>query len=173
MKASMVISVRDLIQSKYGVATWKQVMQEANIPETTIFMAVGDVKDTEYYALVNAAATVLGHTRKEMWDAVAEHWVGVYTQKVYSQHYKGFDNVRDFLGHMNDVHKMVTRASQNATPPSFSIEYPDASSMVIGYESKRDMFEYFTSLIGAVTRHFKESVTIHKIGDRKLRLVFN
>ena len=172
MKGSLAISLRSMIQERYGVDTWREIMRHAGIPGQTIFMAVGDIDDASYFELVEATRRVMKWSKQEVWEHVADYWVCNYTQKVYGRHYEGIDDARSFLLHMDEVHRLVTKATKNAAPPRFEFHEEEDRSLVVRYRSPRGMFEYFIALVRSVARYYGEAAEIRQIGQDRIRVKF-
>ncbi len=173
MKGSLFLSVRSLVLERFGQTVWAQALERAGIPVNSMFMAIGDVDDNLFEKVVRAVSEITGADMPEMWDAVADHWVGNYTQQAYPFHYQGVRSAKEFLLHMDHVHTVVTKATAKAKPPRFEYSQPDAQTLTIRYVSGRGLTDYFSALVAAVGRHFNENIRIDRPREDTIRLVFD
>lgn len=64
---------------------------------------------------------------------------------------------------MDTVHKQIEKMVKGATPPRLLPYEPDGNQLIIHYQSRRGMFDYFHGLLEGGAAFFKETVEIKEL----------
>jgi hypothetical protein len=122
MKGVIAECMARLVTDKKGKSVWEAVLQEAGLDANATFLPTDDVPDEQVVRLADATSRVLGITREQTAEAFGEYWINQYAQKIYRIYFGRFENSREFLKGMDDLHDKVTRNVPNARPPRFEYE---------------------------------------------------
>lgn len=130
-------AVQDLVVSKFGEQTWKQIKNRAGLSVET-FSRMEQYSDDVTYRMVGAASEVLGISADDVMRAFGEHWVLYTGREGYGELFDiAGSSLRDFLLNLDALH---TRVGQNFTqlePPSFRFDTLNEQTVRMHYHSAR------------------------------------
>jgi len=172
MKGTIVKCLEDLVITRFGKETWDKCLADAGFRSPVLILAIEDVDDASVLSLVRALCTNLRLSMVQAADAFGDHWVNVYSQKMYGQYYANSPNAREFLLSMDAVHLAMTNTIKDARPPRFSYEWEDNRTLIIGYQSHRGLIDFAVGLAKAVGKFYKESLVVTKLGPDRFRVIF-
>ena len=172
MKGVIALALKELVVEKAGADKWKQALAIAGIDREPMILPVSDVDDQTILDIVNGVCQVLGISLVQVADAFGYYWVNVYSQKMYSKYYAGMKTARDLLLGMDKVHVAMTQTMANARPPRFEYEWKDDKTLIMKYKSHRGLIDFLVGLIKGVGKFYKENLTVTKLGDDSVRIVF-
>jgi hypothetical protein len=172
MKGTIVNCLEKLVVEKFGKEKWDKSLKDAGMSADTVFFITADVDDAVVMALVGAVCKNLGITLEQAADAYGEYWVNVYALKYYRAFY-GHKTAKEFLLNMDYVHIAMTQTIENAHPPRFTFEWEDNKTLIMHYKSKRGLIDFVAGLTKGVGIYYKENLSVTKIGDDKIRIVFS
>ncbi|MCP4177182.1 MAG: hypothetical protein GY756_05385 [bacterium] len=173
MKGSIVNCLEDMVVSKFGKDKWERSLQDAGFSGLSIFMPFADVDDSKVLELVSAVCKNLNITLEQAADAFGDYWVNVYSLKMYSSYYQQCKNTKEFLLEMDTLHIQMTQSIKNAKPPRFTYEQLNDNTLIMNYESHRHLIDFVVGLAKGVGRFYKEDVAVTKLGEDKVKIVFN
>lgn len=172
MKGVILACMGKMVQEQFGADKWKSILSDAGMPGTTVFLAHQDVADEQVLKVVGSACEVLGIDLQQAADAFGDYWVNKFAPQIYSMHYQGVSNSREFLLKLDEVHKITTRTVPNAHPPRFDYERKDDQTLIMGYHSERNLMPFFLCLLRGVGKHFGEPLSIRELPDSRVEIVF-
>jgi len=172
MKGVIVLSLKEMVQNRFGEGKWKEALKQAGIEKEPIVLPQTDVEDGIELNVVKSLCNVLSLPLQELADAFGDYWVNVYSQRIYSNYYKRAKTAREFLMMMDSVHTDLTKSMPNAHPPKFKYETPDEKRLIMTYISDRGLIDFMVGLIKGVGRFYKEDLKVKKIGNDKVEIVF-
>ncbi|MDA8104320.1 MAG: heme NO-binding domain-containing protein [Nitrospiraceae bacterium] len=173
MKGVILKCLADLVTEKFGKDKWVEALANAGIDGNSVFLATEDVADEKALKIVGSVCAVLNITLIQAADAFGDYWVNVFAPKIYQSYFRGANSARDFLLKMDDVHKATTDTIPNAHPPRFEYEWTGDKTLVMRYISKRGLIDFLVGLIKGVGKHYKENLTVRKLGPDKVQVVFS
>ncbi len=173
MKGVIAIAFRDTIINQFGKDKWTAILTNAGIDKELSLLATTDVKDDVVMGLIKSACSVLNINLSQAADVFGEYWVNTYAPKVYRAHYKNVKNAREFLLKMDLVHQITTNTIANAKPPRFDYEWKDDKTLIMTYKSPRGLIDLFIGLIKGVGKYYKENLTVSKLTENKVEVVFS
>lgn len=173
MKAGIIISLGEMVKDKFGKPKWEAVLQKAGLPKNTIFIPIQDMDDKVVLNIVKTTCAVLHLTFEEVSETFGDYWVNNYTPNIYKSYFKGSHSARELLKQMDRVHEAVMANIPNARPPRFSYEWPNDKTLVMKYISERGMIDMLVGCAKGAGRYFGEDITVRKLGDDRIEVVFN
>lgn len=172
MKGTIVKCLKELVESKFGKDKWTTICEKTSYPTNTIISLTADIEDATVMKLFENTCATLNITMDQAADAFGDYWVNDYAPAIYKSIFSKFKSAREFILGMDDVHIMVTKTVPNARPPRFTYNFTDDKTLVMTYDSSRGLIRLLMGLVKGLGRHFNEKLTVSKINDRSLKIVF-
>lgn len=172
MKGVIPDCLKKLVISKFGLDKWEESLDIAGFPRTTLFLMTQDTPDEDVLKVVGAVCQVLNITLEQAADAFGDYWVNEYAVKIYKPYYWQIKSAKEFLLNMDNVHKTVTKNIPNAHPPRFTYKWKDDKTLIMTYESPRNLIVFLIGLIKGVGSHFNEALGISKLGEDSVQIIF-
>ena len=172
MKGVIAIALKEMISDKFGVDKWNEALVKAGVDKEPMILPISDIDDQLILKIINSACNVLDISLIQAADAFGDYWVNVYSQKIYSNFYRDCKTAKDFLLKMNSVHVTTTKNLRNARPPKFEYEWKDEKTLIMKYESPRNLIDFMVGLIKGVGRFYNEDLKVVKLGDDKVEITF-
>lgn len=171
MKGTIVVCLKELVEKKFGKATWTQALAEAGVPEQ-VFLAPSDVPDANVMKILGALASVTHTPAQGLMDAFGDHWANEYAPRVYAVYFRQHDTAMKFLLSMDTLHATVTKTIPNAHPPRFTYEKTGPKSFVMAYASQRGLGAMVPGLVRGVARHYGERCAVKELGGGRFEISF-
>jgi hypothetical protein len=166
MKGTITRCLAELVQTKWGADTWRQVCERAGAgDDMTLMMPSADIDDALAMALLESTSAVVGVTPREAADAFGEYWCCVYVPRMYKGIAARFKSAREMILGMDDVHVEMTRSIPNARPPRFTYTWRDARTLVVKYSSHRNLVHVYAGLARGVGKLYNEALTVRVTGQ--------
>ncbi len=172
MKGVIVKCLSNLVKEKFGEDKWERVLEMSGLPTNMTFVSTQDIDDSEVLKVVGNVCSVLNITLQQAADAFGDYWVNEFAPKIYSPYYVGVNSAKDFLLKMDRVHESSTKRIPNARPPRFEYEWENDNTLIMKYKSHRNLIDFLVGLIKGVGKYFNENLTVTKIDDKSVRIVF-
>jgi hypothetical protein len=166
VKGSIAQCAEELVRTRFGDATWDEVCAQAGLRRDTSFMPAADIEDGDVMRVLGAIGTVCRLDAEQVADAFGEYWVCEYASRQYPAYFRGAGNARELILKMNNVHDMVTRSVARARPPRFGFSWDDEDTLVIDYQSSRNLAGLLVGLVKGVGIHFHETLGVSATGNR-------
>jgi hypothetical protein len=130
-------AIQDMVCSRFGEETWKQIKQKAEVEED-IFISMEGYPDDLTHKLVKAASVVLGLSSSKIMETFGEFWVEYTAQEGYGEMLDmSGDTLPDFLENLDNLHARVGISFPKLTPPSFECSEMKEDSLSLHYRSTR------------------------------------
>jgi hypothetical protein len=172
MKGVIAICLEEMAKEKIGMDRWGDILEEAGLERSKVFLAGQNVSDRLVLRLFGLTGKAMGLSSVETAEAFGDYWVNVFAPKTYGFYYAGVETARQFLLKMDQVHLAVTRNIQDAHPPRFEYEWKDERTLIIEYQSKRELIDLLIGLIKGVGRYYGENLQVRKVGAARVEVVF-
>jgi len=172
MKGVIAICLGELINEKFGRDKWEEVLKGAGLPGETFFLATEDVDDAVIMKVVAAVCKVTGMSMTEAADAFGEYWFNVYAPRIYKVYYAGKNSAKEMLLALNHIHKSVATHSPNARPPRFEYEWKDERTLIMTYQSRRGLIDFFIGILKGVGKYYGEKLSITRLPDERVEIRF-
>lgn len=172
MKGTIVKCLKEMVENKFGKDKWDAICEKSGFPKGGIISLSADIDDATVMKLLESTCTTLGVTLDQAADAFGDYWVNSYAPSVYKSIFAKYKSAREFILGMDEVHIMVTKTVPNAKPPRFTYKFTDDKTLVMTYDSSRGLIVVLMGLVKGLARHFNEKLTVSKINDRSIKIVF-
>lgn len=165
MKGVIFVCMEELVVGKFGKDSWSSILKLSSLPVGTKFSTQQDIPESAIGKVIAATCNVTRLTHKQLLDAFGDYWATVFAPKLYRVYYVNAKNAKDFLKKMAVVHTTITK-NMNASPPKFTYEEPDESTLIMEYSSARGMKDLMPSIILGIGKHYKEKLTVLPMGNK-------
>ncbi len=172
MKGIIVKCLAELVNEKFGQEKLMEIYTDAGLDKNKIFLVTEDVEDALVLKVVGSVCKVLNLSLPEAADAFGEYWVNTFAPKIYSMYYKNVNSAKEFLLKMDEVHRKTTKNMPNARPPKFSYKWENEKTLIMGYDSHRNLIDFLVGLARGVGKYYKENIKVTKLNDKEVRIVF-
>lgn len=173
MKGVITLCLKEVVQEKHGPDKWGDVIAQAGYDKEPTLLPISDVKDELFFNLLDAATNVLELPRNQVLENLGEYWVTTYSQKIYKPYYETAESAKELLSQMDKIHKSVTQNSRGASPPRFDYHWENDKCLVMTYKSSRGMIDYMAGTIKGVGKLFNENLTVTKLDEDQIKVVFS
>ncbi len=167
-----MICVKEMIIKKFGEGKWKEILKNAEIEKEPLLLHVTDVDDSIFMEIVNSIMNVLKISFEQVCEEFAEYWINVYAPRFYKSYFDRAKNAKEFLLLMDYAHSSTTKDLPGAHPPRFSYEWKNDKTIIMGYQSKRNLIDLMVALIKSVGKFYNEPLKVTKLGNDKEEIVF-
>lgn len=173
MKGVIVSSIKELIEKDYGRETWKTILKQSGCnPDMSVF-SNEDIDDNLVMKIIDNICRELKITEHQFADSFGDYWINNFAKRIYFVYFNSHKRAIDFLLDMERVHENIIKKTPNAKPPKFDYERVDGKTLIMKYNSHRNMYFYFLGLIKAVGKYYDEKIDMIKLSDNKVKLMFN
>ena len=171
MKGTMICCMKEMVTEKFGIDAWRNTLEKSGLERNMVFLAMDDIPDAKVVEVISNLCNELNVTLDQAADVFGEYFATVYAPRVYGGFFIGVENAKDFLLRMNTVHEVTTKTIKNATPPMFYYE-DKGKSLIMTYESKRNLVPIFKGLVKGVGKYFKEELQVKSISPNRVEIIF-
>src|SRR3990172_8470663 len=84
----------------------------------------------------------------------------------------GMDRESIMLMKADVIHDVATKMMRNAAPPRFIYVEKDKKTLLMTYNSSRNMMPFFLGLIKGVGKYFNEDLTLNVISSNQVEITF-
>jgi predicted hydrocarbon binding protein len=131
-------AIQDMVCSRFGEETWKQIKHKAEI-EVDVFISMEGYPDDITHRLVKAASIILGISAAEIMQLFGEYWVQYTSEEGYGEMMDMCgDTLPEFLENLDNLHARVGVSFPKLKPPSFECTDIDKNSLSLQYYSSRE-----------------------------------
>ncbi len=175
MKGTLVKAMQEMVESEQGQNTWKEILKISELDDDFDVDVLADIEDGKFNNLLDSTAEVLDVSKKEAMDRFANYFILEYVPKAFSMnmYFSQSSCAREFLMKMDEVHERLTKNMEDARPPRFDYEEKDDGSLLMTYNSDRNMFELFKSLANAVGEYCNDDLEIEEAEADTLEINFS
>jgi methyl-accepting chemotaxis protein len=168
MKGTVVNTWIKTCRKVYGEGPVNDSLRSVGLDETVVFSPLVEVGDSQVFAFVKKIASLTNTDYEKVW-----YVIGLDNIITFSESYPAFfrhENAYKFLSSMNNVHQIVRKRFQGATPPILDMSSLGGNKASFIYRSSRGMFPYFLGLLEGVSQHFNEKIIIKEVSRTKTEL---
>lgn len=131
-------AIQDMVCSRFGEETWKQIKHKAEV-DVDVFLSMEGYPDDITHKLVKAASVVLSLSPKQIMQAFGEFWVQYTAQEGYGEMMDmSGDTLPEFLENLDNLHARVGVSFPKLQPPSFECTEMEENSLSLHYRSDRE-----------------------------------
>lgn len=158
MKGVVFNLLEEAVSRQFGPETWDDLLDDADLPGA--YTSLGNYSDAEIVALVSAAAAKLGKTNAEILQWFGEEAMPILKER-YPALFENHKSARNFILTVNSIiHPEVRKLYSGASCPFFHFREADEHSIVMGYESSRQMCDLAHGFVKGAANIYCEEVTI-------------
>lgn len=172
MKGTIACCLRDMVVEKFGAESWNNVIEKSGMNKHDMILVMDDLPDAKVMEVIGNTCKELKITLEQAADAFGEYWAVTYAPRIYKSFYMGAKNSKDFLKRLDSIHDITTKTMSNAAPPRFFYEDKEGGSLVMTYQSKRNLMPIFQGLIKGVGKYFNEDLKINLVAPDKVEIIF-
>jgi methyl-accepting chemotaxis protein len=175
MKGTIHFCLEKTVKDVHGENKWKECLAEAGYAKDYTFARhiLDDLDETDTLSIFKITADKLGLTIKELFDQFGKYWCCDYGPEMYPQFYAENKSTKEFIESLDRIHTQVTSKKPGATPPRFKYDWKNDGRLLVHYQSDRDLFELFESILRGLDTYFKTSTGVERAAKNQLLLRFD
>lgn len=160
MKGIIFTEFLAMVEDTWGLATLDDLLERTTTATNGAYTSVGNYASDELLAMVGALASLTAEPPHALVEAFGRHLAASFVAK-FPQFFADTGSVFDVLKRVDQlIHIEVCKLYSEATPPRFTVAEVGPSTLVVHYESKRDMALVAQGIIAGCAQHFDETLTI-------------
>lgn len=162
MKGIIFTEFLAMVESKFGDEMVDTIIEESNLPSKGAYTSVGTYHHMELFSLVSRLSH---HSNLEIQELVRTYGIYVFTTftKAYSYMFKDVSDAFSFLDKIEDgIHVDVLKLYPEAELPKINVIRADKNSLILIYQSERQLADFAEGLIIGCLDHFNEEATIKR-----------
>jgi hypothetical protein len=172
MKGVILDCLKNMVTANFGNESWKNIMLKAKVLPTERILISSNYNDRMAINLIDATCQVLNLPLEKAAIAFGDYWMEHYVTKIYAVYMKNVTSSKDLLLKLDSIHTLVTNSIPNSRPPKFTYQWLDAKTLIMSYQSNRNLIDLFIGLAKSVGKFYKEELRIKKINSSKVKIVF-
>ncbi|MBI2707081.1 MAG: heme NO-binding domain-containing protein [Proteobacteria bacterium] len=160
MKGIVFTTLNDMVEEKFGLATWETLLDKVHPENKGIYTAGGTYKDAELVSYVMELSKL-----KKIEPAQLIEAFGIYFFPVLANKYPVFlpegISFKEFMKNVDKIiHVEVNKLYSDAILPAMSYEEPSPNELVILYRSPRKLCALAVGLTKGAANHFNVPIAI-------------
>jgi len=172
MKGIVADCLKKLVAENFGIEKWTKIMKMSGLNPDKSYAITDDVDDELILKLFDNTCQVSGLSFEQACDVFGKYWVGSYIPKRYPDFYTDVKSVKEFLLKLDNIHSTMTKRLENAKPPKHSYKWKNENTLMMGYESNRDLIELFIGAVKGAARYFEDEIAVRKINRQEVEIDF-
>lgn len=165
MKGIVFNLLEEVVTDAHGEHVWDLLIERAGVDGA--YTSLGSYADEELYRLVAAASAELGLPGDDV-----VRWFGRQTMPLFAKRYaplfEGHRCSRTFVLGLNDIiHPEVRKLYPGAGTPEFRFDTSSPETLVMEYQSERQLCAFAEGLLHGAADHFGERLRIDRPACRK------
>lgn len=154
-------SLADMIEDKYGLVTWNEIVRAADIPHCGAYTAGQSYPDEQIVRLVTIISEKLNTPIPDVLQMFGKH-VFSYLAGTYPDISNRFSTAKDMLMHVDDyIHKEIAfYHPQKVGLPTFECVDRGEGALTMYYRSPRKLCYLAEGVIQGVATHFGCSISL-------------
>ncbi|MBD2244792.1 heme NO-binding domain-containing protein [Nostoc sp. FACHB-888] len=160
-------AIQDMVCSRFGEETWKEIKHKAEV-DIDVFLNMEGYPDDMTHKLVKAGSVVLSLSTQQIMQAFGEFWVQYTAQEGYGEMMDmSGDTLPEFLENLDNLHARVGVSFPNLQPPSFECTDMEENSLSLHYRSDREgLTPMILGLVQGLGNRFDTEVDITQTQNR-------
>ena len=160
-------AIQDMVCSRFGEETWKEIKHKAEV-DVDVFLSMEGYPDDITHKLVKAASIILGLSASDIMQAFGEFWVQYTAEEGYGEMMDmSGDRLPEFLENLDNLHARVGVSFPNLQPPSFECTDMEENSLSLHYRSDREgLTPMILGLVQGLGNRFDTEVDITQTQNR-------
>jgi hypothetical protein len=158
MIGSVFVRFQMYMEDCHGRQSWKELLQEADLPTDKVYRSVRFYPDSEFDHLLAFALKKTGLDREVFLRQLGYH-CGAYIIETYKMMVLPRWRTLDVVEKVGaKIYRSIQFVDINAPKSIFECERLSPEELVLRYDSPRKMCQYILGIIDAVAEHFGEKV---------------
>lgn len=159
MKGIVFNMLNDLVEEKFGMDTWDDLIDATAPASRGIYTSVELYPDEELLAYVGAISAHTGAAPADVVRMFGDYMLGRFAE-IHPEFFEGH-TIKSFLQSVHDViHVEVEKLHPDVVLPNFTYEDPADDALVMHYHSPRELCHLAEGLIQGCGRHFDVHVAL-------------
>ena len=79
---------------------------------------------------------------------------------------------KDFLLNMDKIHEATTRTVPDARPPKFQYKWKDDKTLIMIYNSQRNLMPFLLGLIKGVGKYYNTNLQVNQLSSKEVEIKF-
>lgn len=159
MKGMVFTMLNDLVEDKFGIEVWDELIDTTQPPSGGVYTSVDTYPDAELLAYVQALSDKTGVAAPDLVRAFGHYVLGKFAE-MHPEFFEGHD-LKSFLKSVHDViHVEVKKLHPDAILPEFTYDDPAPDRLVMNYHSPRKLCALAEGLITGASEKFGETVRL-------------
>lgn len=171
MKGVIVLCLKEMITNNYEKEKWEKILDSVGLSKDMLILPITEVEDSTVMKVLEATGKELGLSLQQLADVFGDYWVNKYSQKIYYIFYRA-KSAKEFLLNMDSLHIRMTKELDNANPPRFTFDWKDDKTLIMNYNSKRGLIDFVVGLAKGVGKYYNEPLSVSKVDDQRVQVVF-
>ncbi len=173
MKGVIVLALRDVIVVNYGHNAWQEISEKARLKTADFtIMPTSDIDDKVVLDIIQLLCIHGDISLADAADVFGDYWINKYSQLIYKPCYNLANSAQEFFLKIDYIHDLATRNMPDARPPKFESKWQDKDTLIIHYHSHRKLIDLVVGLAKAVGKYYNEKLTVTKLDDTRIQVVF-
>jgi len=154
-------AIEQLVVSLKGESGWRGVCAHAGMAADG-FVSMQAYDDEVTFRLVNSVSQRMGLPVDQVLEAFGEYWISYTAEEGYGAVMKaGGNDLREFLGNLNEMHGRVETVFPDMRLPLFRVEDVSASEYRLYYASERaGLAPMVIGLVKGLAKRFDQRVDV-------------
>jgi len=179
MKGSVINIMLSSLERSYGKDLLHKALDESGIGQKDITPSQ-NIETEQMTCLIESVAKLSGKSYEETWHLLGKDNAASF-QKWFPSYFRR-KSFKSFLMLVDTMHKKLTQLFPGAHPPKISMKEVDKNTVILTYESNRNLFSYLEGMLEGCSELFGEHITVTQLekkqvsnesGILKLQLVFD
>lgn len=163
MKGVVFIAINDMVEERFGIDVWEEVLQEVNPKCGGIYTSTEEYPDEEVIAFVLAISKKLSLETTEVTKVFGTFLFGELNRK-YDIFAKLSPNLFDFLESIESViHKEVRKLYDNPSLPTMECKLLGPCDLRMYYQSPRKLCHLAEGLVLGAAEHYNEKIILSHV----------
>lgn len=160
MKGVVFTEFLEMVESKYGLSTLDQILEESTLKSKGIYTSIGTYDSNEIFQLIDKLSQRISIPIKDLFYIFGAHFFN-YLVETYPYIFKLYKTPVDMLQSVEDhIHVQVRKIYSDAELPSITVKEKNSNLIEIKYTSERGLYMFAEALIYMTFDHFDQKCKI-------------
>jgi len=170
MKGTIAKATKMLIEKKFGIKIWEQILIDAGYPNDHVFLIRDDINDEDIFKIFDSIKNITGLNDAQIFNAFAEFWVLEYLDLVYPA-FK-YNNAKDFILALDEIHEVMADSIPNSKPPRFDYKWLSDNELQVTYKSYRNLIDLVVLIFQALNKKYDDKIEVEKLNEKDIKITF-
>jgi len=161
-------AIEQMVTEAHGEPGWQRICARAQA-DPDGFVAMRAYPDELTYRLVGAASDEMKQPAADVLEAFGQHWILYTAEEGYAELLRAAGNdLRQFLGNLNDLHGRVETIFPQMRLPAFRVEDIGPDSYHLYYGSEREgLAPMVIGLVKGLAQRFGQTVEVELLRAKR------